>query len=49
MRVWAYVFITSRRPMRTLRRLRRNLRVAYADALIGSPDVVAIVSRGAVR
>src|SRR5512140_1621062 len=43
MPVWAYVFITSRNPKRVLRRVRRISGVIHADALFGSPDVVAIV------
>jgi DNA-binding Lrp family transcriptional regulator len=40
---WAYVFITTRQPKKVLRLVRRLPGVAHADALFGSPDVVAIV------
>jgi DNA-binding Lrp family transcriptional regulator len=40
---WAYVFITTRQPKKVLRAVRRLPGVAHADALFGSPDVVAIV------
>jgi len=41
--VWAYVFITSRQPKRVLRAVRQIPGVLHADALLGSPDVLAIV------
>jgi DNA helicase HerA-like ATPase len=44
MEVWAYVFITTREPRRVLRAVRLITGVIHADALFGSPDVVAIVS-----
>jgi DNA-binding Lrp family transcriptional regulator len=44
MEVWAYVFITTREPKRVLRAVRLMTGVIHADALLGSPDVVAIVS-----
>lgn len=44
MRVWTEVFITSRQPKRALRLVRRIRGVVHADALFGSPDVVAIVA-----
>ena len=43
MPTWAYVFVTSRHPKRALRRIRRVKGVVHADALFGSPDVIAIV------
>jgi DNA-binding Lrp family transcriptional regulator len=43
MLTWAYVFITSRQPKKALRLLRRVPGVAHADALFGSPDLIAIV------
>jgi DNA-binding Lrp family transcriptional regulator len=42
--VWAYVFITTRYPKRVLQIVRAIEGVAHADALFGSPDVIAIVS-----
>lgn len=46
MRTWAYVFITTRNPKRVLRRVRRIRGVVHADALFGSPDIIAIVAGG---
>jgi hypothetical protein len=44
MQIWAYVFITTPQPKLVLRQLRALPGVIHADALFGSPDVVAIVS-----
>lgn len=41
---WAYVFITTRQPRKVLRVVRRIPGVVHADALFGSPDLIAIVS-----
>ena len=43
METWAYVFITSRYPKRTLPVVRQIEGVIHADALFGSPDIIAIV------
>jgi hypothetical protein len=43
MRVWSYVFITTRQPKR-VRAVRQIRGVAHADAIFGTPDVIAIVS-----
>ncbi|CAM3210610.1 Lrp/AsnC ligand binding domain-containing protein [Rhodothermus bifroesti] len=43
MKIWAYVFITTRQPKKVLRAVRQLPGVIHADALFGSPDVVAIV------
>ena len=43
MRVWAYVFITTRQPKRVLRLVREIPGVIHADAIFGAPDVIAIV------
>ncbi len=43
MSIWAYVFITTRQPKKVLRAVRRIPGVIHADALFGSPDVIAIV------
>jgi hypothetical protein len=43
MGVWAYVFITSRYPKRLLSKVRSIVGVVYADALFGTPDIIAIV------
>ena len=42
-KVWAYVFISSRHPKRLLPRVRDIAGVVHADALFGTPDVIAIV------
>jgi len=44
MLTWAYVFITSRRPKKVLRLVRRVPGVVHADALFGSPDLIAMVA-----
>ena len=44
MEVWSYVFITTSEPKRVLRAVRLITGVIHADALLGGPDVVAIVS-----
>jgi Lrp/AsnC ligand binding domain len=41
---WAYVFISSRQPKKVLRAVRKIDGVIHADALFGTPDVVAIVT-----
>lgn len=43
MRVWAYVFITTRQPRKVVQALRKIPGVAKADALFGLPDAIAIV------
>jgi DNA-binding Lrp family transcriptional regulator len=43
MSVWAYVFITSQRPKKVVQSIRKISGVVKADALLGSPDVIAIV------
>ncbi|MBK9374105.1 MAG: Lrp/AsnC ligand binding domain-containing protein [Holophagales bacterium] len=43
MNTWAYVFITSRQPKKSLRQIRQIPGVIHADALFGSPDLIAIV------
>ena len=43
MNTWAYIFITSRQPKKVLRQIRRIPGVVHADALFGSPDLIAIV------
>ena len=44
MATWAYVFITTSQPKKVVRSVRRLVGVVHADALFGSPDVIAIVS-----
>ena len=43
MKPWAYVFIATRQPKRVLRLARAIAGVIHADALLGTPDVFAIV------
>ncbi|HSQ36701.1 MAG TPA: Lrp/AsnC ligand binding domain-containing protein [Acidimicrobiia bacterium] len=43
MRVEAYVFITTATPRAVCRAVRRLPGVVRADALFGSPDVIALV------
>jgi phosphohistidine swiveling domain-containing protein len=44
MATWAYIFITTSQPKKVVRSVRRLAGVVHADALFGSPDVIAIVS-----
>jgi DNA-binding Lrp family transcriptional regulator len=44
MSTWAYIFITTSQPKKVVRAVRRLAGVVHADALFGSPDVIAIVS-----
>ena len=44
MRVWSYMFITTRQPKRVLRAVRQIRGVVHADAIFGTPDIIAIVS-----
>ena len=45
-RVWAYVFVTTREPRKVVQSIRRILGVVKADALFGTPDVIALVEGG---
>jgi DNA-binding Lrp family transcriptional regulator len=44
-KVWAYVFVDTENPgpKRVVREIRRLSGVIRADALLGTPDIVAIV------
>ena len=42
-KVWAYVFITTKQPRKVVQGIRKIPGVAKADALFGTPDVIAIV------
>jgi phosphohistidine swiveling domain-containing protein len=42
MKVWAYVFITTKHPRKVTQALRRIPGVVKADALFGAPDAIAI-------
>jgi len=48
MKVWAYVFITTRQPRKVVQTIRQLPGVTKADALFGSPDVIAIVEGEAI-
>ncbi len=41
---WAYIFISSSQPKKAVRAIRKVRGVVHADALFGSPDVIAIVT-----
>lgn len=43
MKTWAYIFISSRQPKKVLRSVRAIRGVLHADAIFGSPDLIAIV------
>ena len=43
MNVWAYVFITTRQPRKVVQAVRKIPGIVKADALLGTPDVIAIV------
>jgi len=43
LRVWAYVFITTKSPRKVVQAIRKIPGVAKADALLGTPDAIAIV------
>jgi DNA-binding Lrp family transcriptional regulator len=43
MKVWAYIFITTPAPRGVVQALRELPGVVRADALFGTPDVIAIV------
>jgi hypothetical protein len=44
MQTWSYVFIKTKYPKRLLPLIRSISGVIHADALFGSPDIIAIVS-----
>jgi len=43
LKVWAYVFITTKQPRKAVQAIRRIPGVVKADALLGTPDAIAIV------
>jgi hypothetical protein len=43
MKTWAYVFISTRQPKKVLNYVRKIPGVVHADALFGTPDIIAIV------
>jgi len=42
-KVWAYVFVTTREPRKVVQSIRKIKGVVKADALFGTPDVIALV------
>ena len=49
MSVWAYVFITSKEPRKVVQDIRKIPGVLKADALLGTPDAIAIVEGSDIR
>jgi DNA-binding Lrp family transcriptional regulator len=45
MKVWAYVFITTKQPRKVVQAIGQIPGVVKADGLFGSPDAIAIVER----
>ena len=43
MKVWAYVFISTKQPRKVVQAIRKIPGVVKADALLGTPDAIAIV------
>jgi len=43
MKVWAYVFITTKQPRKVVQAIRQIPGVVKADGLFGLPDAIAIV------
>jgi DNA-binding Lrp family transcriptional regulator len=43
MKVWAYVFITTKQPRKVVQAIRQIPGMVKADGLFGSPDAIAIV------
>ena len=43
MKVWAYVFISTKQPRKVVQAIRKIPGVVKADALFGAPDAIAIV------
>ncbi|MBP1648146.1 MAG: regulatory protein AsnC/Lrp family [Bacteroidetes bacterium] len=43
MNIWAYVFIASNQPRKVVQAVRKIPGVVKADALLGTPDAIAIV------
>jgi DNA-binding Lrp family transcriptional regulator len=49
MNVWAYVFITTKEPRKAVQAIRKIPGVVKADALLGTPDAIAIVEGSDIR
>ena len=43
MKVWAYIFISTKQPRKVVQAIRKIPGVCKADALFGTPDAIAIV------
>ena len=43
MKVWAYIFITTKHPRKVVQAVRKIKGVIRADALFGTPDAIAVV------
>jgi DNA-binding Lrp family transcriptional regulator len=43
LKVWAYVFIATKQPRKAVQAIRKIPGVMKADALLGTPDAIAIV------
>jgi len=43
MNVWTYIFITKNTPKKVVKAIRKIPGVMKADALLGTPDAIAIV------
>jgi hypothetical protein len=46
--IWAYVFISTRTPKNVVRKVRKIPGVLHADALFGSPDIIAVVAGSSI-
>ena len=44
MQTWAYIFINTRQLKKVLGKIRKISSVVHADAILGSPDIIAIVA-----
>jgi DNA-binding Lrp family transcriptional regulator len=49
MNVWTYVFITTREPKKVVQAIRKIPGVVKADALLGTPDAIAIVEGSDIK
>ena len=49
MNVSAYVFVTSKEPRKVVQEIRRIPGVVKADALLGTPDAIAILEGSDIR
>jgi hypothetical protein len=49
MNVWAYVFISTQKPKSVVQAIRKISGVVKADALLGTPDAIAIVEGSDIR